>query len=219
MRVRKCTRPAACILSYTYTRPRKSRTECVIQKIQSHRTSEWKTPRLNTQHTEENTPLRSPPKNATVPKSAKCHPSRIHTFRVQSHKSQINRQLENQSAEDARPAACILSYTYTRPRKSRKECVIEKIHSCRMRVRKCTRPAACILSYTYTRPRKSRKECVIQKIHSRGSRERKSTRPTLHTQLHTYWTKQVTQEGSAGELEYEGDSDKHSQETNYRGYA
>ena len=34
----------------------------------------------------------------------------------------------------------------------------------------------------------------------------------LHTQLHTYWTKQVTQEGSAGELEYEGDSDKHSQE-------
>ena len=111
-----------------------------------------------------------------------------------------------------RPTACILSYTHTQPRKSRKECVIEKIHSCRMRVRKCTRPAACILSYTYTRPRKSRKECVIQKIHSRGSRERKSTRPTLHTQLHTYWTKQVTQEGSAGELEYEGDSDKHSQE-------
>ena len=66
-----------------------------------------------------------------------------------NERDQINTQLENQSAEDARPTACILSYTHTRPRKSRKECVIQT---------------------------------------------------------------QVTQDGSAGELEYEGDSDKHSQE-------
>ena len=60
------------------------------------------------------------------------------TFRVQSRgqrvtqgmRDQTNTQLENQSAEDPRPAACILSFTHTRPRKSRKECVIEKIHSC-----------------------------------------------------------------------------------------
>ena len=90
-----------------------------------------------------------------------------------SKRDQINTQLENQSAEDARPAACILSYTHTRPSKSRKECVIQKIHSCRMRVRKCTRPAACILSYTHTRPRKSRKECVIEKLHSRRTKVRK----------------------------------------------
>ena len=72
----------------------------------------------------------------------------------------------------------VYSVTHILDHTSQAKNTFEKIHSCRMRVRKCTRPAACILSYTHTRPRKARKEYVIEKIRNCRTRVRKCTRPT-----------------------------------------
>ena len=128
------------IRSNTHTRPRKSRTECRTEKCKIKAEVNQTSRVYSVTHILDHT---SHARNAGL-KKCKIKTEVNQTNRVYSvthilghagHARNAGQKKCKIKAEVNQTIPCILSYTHTRPRKSRKECVIKKIRNWRTRLR------------------------------------------------------------------------------------